>query len=182
MEPLWKCQESLTKFAKFGRLPRTILYKSRLSYPSWQTTSIERPPSWVAFLEGFDCIFTVQKLQCSKQWLWRRTGENTENEKGFYICLIRRSQSLIQYIIQGYMNELYKHFRDSLRSTFLALIITPIQRATFLYLHSKYIRSFQLNVVFTWSWPPGKVRSSFFSHICIIQSSTVITRSNLWRY
>ena len=55
MEPLWKGQESLTKVAKFGPFPGTILYKSCLFYPSWQATSLERPPSWVAFVEGFDC-------------------------------------------------------------------------------------------------------------------------------
>ena len=55
VEPLWKGQESLTKVAKFGPFPSTILYKSCLFYPSWQATSFERPPSWVAFVEGFDC-------------------------------------------------------------------------------------------------------------------------------
>ena len=58
MEPLWKGLKSLTKLAKFGPFPRTILCKSCLSYPSWQATSFERPPSWVAFIEGFHCIFT----------------------------------------------------------------------------------------------------------------------------
>ena len=56
VEPLWKGQESLTKVAKIGPFSRTILYKSCLFYPSWQATSFERPPSWVAFIEGFHCI------------------------------------------------------------------------------------------------------------------------------
>ena len=55
VEPLWKGQESLTKVAKFGPFPGTILYKSCLFYPSWQATSFERPPSWVAFVERFHC-------------------------------------------------------------------------------------------------------------------------------
>ena len=56
VEPLWKRQECLTKVAKFGPFPYNILYKSCLFYPSWQATSFERPPSWVAFIEGFHCI------------------------------------------------------------------------------------------------------------------------------
>ena len=51
-----KGQESLTKLAKFGPFPGAILYKSCLFYPSWQAISSERPPSWVAFIEGFHCI------------------------------------------------------------------------------------------------------------------------------
>ena len=31
------------------------LYKSYLFYSPWQSTSFERPPSWVAFTEGFHC-------------------------------------------------------------------------------------------------------------------------------
>ena len=54
--PLWKGQESLTKVAKFVPFSRTILYKPCLFYPSWQATSFERPPSWVAFIDGFHCI------------------------------------------------------------------------------------------------------------------------------
>ena len=56
MESLWKDQECLTNVVKFGPFPCTILYKSRLLYPSWQATSFERPPSWMAFIEGFHCI------------------------------------------------------------------------------------------------------------------------------
>ena len=56
VEPLWKGQESLTKFVKFGPFPFTILYKSCLFYPLWQATFFGRPPSWVAFIEGFHCI------------------------------------------------------------------------------------------------------------------------------
>ena len=41
------------KVTKFGPFPRTIFHKSCLFYPSWQATSFERPPSWVAFIEGF---------------------------------------------------------------------------------------------------------------------------------
>ena len=55
VEPLWKGQESITKVAKFGPFPCTILYKSCLFYPSWQATSFERPLSWVAFIERFNC-------------------------------------------------------------------------------------------------------------------------------
>ena len=40
----------LTKVAKFGPFPYTILYKSCLIYPWWQATSFERPSSWVAFI------------------------------------------------------------------------------------------------------------------------------------
>ena len=53
MEPLWKGQGSLTKVAKFGPFPCTILYKSCLFYPSWQATSFERPPSWGAFIHVY---------------------------------------------------------------------------------------------------------------------------------
>ena len=56
VEPLWKGQECLTKVVKFGPFRYNILYKSCLFYPSWQATSFERPPSWVAFIEGFHCI------------------------------------------------------------------------------------------------------------------------------
>ena len=62
VEPLWKGQESLTKVAKFGPFPRTILYKSYLFYPSWQATSFERPLSWVAFIEGFHCIILLSSI------------------------------------------------------------------------------------------------------------------------
>ena len=62
MEPLWEGQESLIKVAKFGQFPRTILYKSCLFYPSWQATSFERPPFWVAFVEGFHCIWDWQSF------------------------------------------------------------------------------------------------------------------------
>ena len=61
VEPLWKGQESLTEVAKFGQFPCTILYKSCLLYPSWQATSFERPPFWVAFIEGFHCITTTKQ-------------------------------------------------------------------------------------------------------------------------
>ena len=54
-EPLWKGQECLTKVTKCGPFPCIILYKSCLFYPSWQATCFERPPSWVAFIEGFHC-------------------------------------------------------------------------------------------------------------------------------
>ena len=56
VEPLWKGQESLTKVAKFGPFRRIILYKSCLFCPSWQATSFERPPNWVAFIKGFHSI------------------------------------------------------------------------------------------------------------------------------
>ena len=65
--------------------------------------------------EIFEDIFTVQKLQCSKQWLWWRPGVNTENnssspflqnEKGFYICFMRRSPNLITiYHIRIWMSN-----------------------------------------------------------------------------
>ena len=56
VEPIWKCQKCLTKVAKFCPFPCTILYKSCLFCPSWQAISFERPPSCVAFIEGFHCI------------------------------------------------------------------------------------------------------------------------------
>ena len=64
VEPLWKGQECLTKVAKFGSFLCTILYKSCLFSPSWQATSFERPPIWVAFIEGFHCIL----FQLSVNW------------------------------------------------------------------------------------------------------------------
>ena len=60
VEPLSKDQESFTLVAKSGAFLRNILYKSCLFYPSWQATSFERPPSWVAFIEGFHC--NMQKV------------------------------------------------------------------------------------------------------------------------
>ena len=59
VEPLLKGQECLTKVAELGQFPCTSLYKSCLFYPSWQATSFERPPSWMAFLEGFHCICII---------------------------------------------------------------------------------------------------------------------------
>ena len=64
VEPLWKGQESLTEVAKFGPFSCIVLYKSCLFYPSWQATSFERPPSWVAFIEGFHCIRIRTIFQC----------------------------------------------------------------------------------------------------------------------
>ena len=73
----WKGQESLTKVAKFDQFPCTILYKSCLFYPSWQATSFERPPYWVAFIEGFHCtkfnqylpvVLTSLNLSDSRFW------------------------------------------------------------------------------------------------------------------
>ena len=69
-EPLWKGQECLIKVAKFGPFPCTILYKSCLFYPSWQATSFERPPFWMAFVEGFHCMYT----QCSLRNQWCKGG------------------------------------------------------------------------------------------------------------
>ena len=75
MVPLWKGQGCLTKVAKFGPFPCTILYKSCLFYPSWQATSFERPPSWVAFIEGFHCSeykrILASKWRTSYGVLWR---------------------------------------------------------------------------------------------------------------
>ena len=62
VQPLWKGQEFLTKIGKFGPFPYIILYKSCLFYPSCQATSFERPPSWVAFIEGFHCIHVFEVL------------------------------------------------------------------------------------------------------------------------
>ena len=65
VEPLWKCQGCPTKVAKYGPFPCIILYKSYLLYHLWQATSFERPPFWVAFVEGFHCIHEVPShLQC----------------------------------------------------------------------------------------------------------------------
>ena len=62
VEPLWEGQGCLTKVAKYGPFPCTILYKSYFFHPSWQVTYFERPPSWVAFIEGFHCFtFHVKK-------------------------------------------------------------------------------------------------------------------------
>ena len=85
VEPLRKGQECLTKVAKFGLFLCIILYKSCLFYPSWQATSFERPPFWVAFIEGFHCIlngpaqiilelwllFQIQATD-EEQWRWFR--------------------------------------------------------------------------------------------------------------
>ena len=57
VKTLWKGQECHTKVMKLGSFPYTFLYKSCLFYPSWQATSFERPPSCVAFREGFHCIW-----------------------------------------------------------------------------------------------------------------------------
>ena len=62
VEPLWKGQESLTKVAKFGQFQCTIFYKSCLFYLSWQATSFERPPFWLAFIKGFHCILECYEL------------------------------------------------------------------------------------------------------------------------
>ena len=74
MEPLWKGQECLTKVAKFGRFPCTILCKSCLFYPSWQATSFERPPSWVTFIEVFHCICQPRWMghgqHLNLKWIW----------------------------------------------------------------------------------------------------------------
>ena len=64
VKPLWKGQECLTKVAKFGPFPCTILNKSWLFYPSWQAASFERPTFWVAFIERFYCMLI------SKQHFW----------------------------------------------------------------------------------------------------------------
>ena len=69
VEPLWKGQGCLTKVVRFDPFSCTILYKSCLFYPSWQATSFERPPSWVAFLEGFHCIIPY-KLYCISDTWW----------------------------------------------------------------------------------------------------------------
>ena len=55
--------ESLTKDAKFGQLPRTILYTPCMFYPLWQATSLRGPLSKVAFIKEFHCItHTMFKL------------------------------------------------------------------------------------------------------------------------
>ena len=68
--PSGKGQGSLSKVAKFGLFPCTILYKSCLFYPCWQVTSFERPPSWVAFIEGFHCtcIQNMVIVSCVSAW------------------------------------------------------------------------------------------------------------------
>ena len=70
VEPLWKGQECLTKVVKFGPFPCAILYKSCLFHPSWQATSFERPPSWVAFTEGFHCTLNSQFIRLLDQDCW----------------------------------------------------------------------------------------------------------------
>ena len=64
VEALWKGQECLTKVAKLVPFPCTILYNTCLFYPSWQATSFERPPSQVAFIEGFHCILYDTIIWC----------------------------------------------------------------------------------------------------------------------
>ena len=59
VEPLWKRKECLTKVAKFGPFPCTILYKSCLSYPSWQATSFEGHLGWPLNIDVFQCIFLL---------------------------------------------------------------------------------------------------------------------------
>ena len=81
VEPLWKGQECLTKVAKFGPFPCTILYNSCLFYPSWQPTSFERPPSWVAFIEGFHCSgFNNNNKKSSVAYSVTPTYQHTEAE------------------------------------------------------------------------------------------------------
>ena len=63
VEPLCKDQERLTKIAKFGPFPCTILSKSCLFYPSLEVTCFERPPFWVTFIEGFHYRWLSAKLQ-----------------------------------------------------------------------------------------------------------------------
>ena len=79
VEPLWKGQECLTKVARFGTFPCTIPYKLCLFYPSWQATSSERPPSLMAFIEGFHCIARHLLWLChphqlpwcsNSNWIW----------------------------------------------------------------------------------------------------------------
>ena len=60
VEPLWKGQECIRQVGKFGPFSIPILYISCLFYSSWQATSFERPPSWVAFIEGFQCILMAE--------------------------------------------------------------------------------------------------------------------------
>ena len=65
VKPFWKDQECLTKVVKLGSFWYIILYKSCLFYPSWQATSFERPPSCLAFTEGFHYISVCTGLYIS---------------------------------------------------------------------------------------------------------------------
>ena len=80
VKPFWKGQECLSKVAKFGSFPCTILYKPCLFDSSRQATSFERPLSWVAFIEGFHCIYhcrnrvqyvtvTTRSFSCRIIWI-----------------------------------------------------------------------------------------------------------------
>ena len=75
VEPLWKGQECLTKIAKFGPFPCAILYKSCLFYPSSQVTSFERPPSWLASIQGFQYISIYHKIHVYGAWIVHWTVE-----------------------------------------------------------------------------------------------------------
>ena len=75
--PLWKSQECLTKFAKFCPFLCTILYKSCVFNLSWHATPFERPPFWVAFIEGFHCIY-LEGFHCIK------CGEDVCMSRGSY--------------------------------------------------------------------------------------------------
>ena len=96
MEPLWKGQESLTKVAKFGPFPGTILYKSFLFYPSWQATSFERPPSWVAFVEGFNC--TCCNWPKSAHWHFLNPWSNFLPEASFGLRVFSSPVSVSQCV------------------------------------------------------------------------------------
>ena len=60
MVSLWKGKESLTKVAKFGPFPRTILYKVCLFYPSWRATS----------LRGHHLGWPREGSHCMSSWFW----------------------------------------------------------------------------------------------------------------
>ena len=86
VEPRWKGQESLTKVAKFGPFSCTILYKSCLLYPSWQATSFERPPSWVAFIKGFHCIVFVLGFSYQNAFIASQRIHNANNVITSKLC------------------------------------------------------------------------------------------------
>ena len=77
--PSGKDQERLTKVAKFDTFPCTIVYKSYIFYSSWQATSFERPPSWVAFIYGLHCTVKVGWVR-----LWKKSTQKFHLEYKFF--------------------------------------------------------------------------------------------------
>ena len=106
VKPLWKGQECLTKVAKFGLRPCTILYKSCLFYPSWQATSFERPPSWAAFIEGFHFRKPIRQtiLLIGIIWWAQNFNSNSKSNSGSFNSNSNSGKSL-EYQLQLQLRE-----------------------------------------------------------------------------